>query len=320
MAIPLLTWQQTAWVPVTATTQTDYLDAIATLFAASTTWEADESSTNWREFKPVAGSAIPDCRILVFYGALPHANSLKGGVSTPATTHAYIGISVDAGATAPGDPTAGVPYSGKRWSGFVAFDLPATRTTNQIYGVFSEEIVAILVNCSTVDTSWGMACVGAMGVASVADSEPTTERIWMVYGNGATAPTGISSTWWQAGGASAPALLSSSSSAILTQAQLLIAHPLDTASIYKCFRHEGYPQTDAATLITPSGLTVVKPFSFTIESSPKRYGGCFRQMGLGPNTVCRNVLQTAGLVDKGYAFVPSLVTAAPALVFTAAAI
>jgi len=320
MALPLLTWQQTAWVPVTATDATTYLDAVQAVFAATTTWELDATSTNWREFKPTAGSNIPDCRVLVFFGALPHANSMKGELTTPATNQAYIGYSVDAGATAPGDPTTGVPYSGKRWSGFVSFDKPATRTTDRIYGVISEEIVALVVNKSTADTWWGAGIVGAMGVAHVNDSE-ADERIWMSFGAGGQAGASILTTWWSVGGGANGGLLTSFSSAPdASYNQLILADPLSTSAIYRSYRHEGYPNADANTLVSSSGRTVVKPLSFTIEATPKRHGGHFRQMGLGPNALARAVFQDGGLNDVGYALVPSFTTPYPSLVFSAGVI
>lgn len=336
MALPVLTWQQTAWIPVASTSAADYLDAVTLAITDSTVWELDETSAHYRTFKPAAGSAIPDVRMMVYYSnaaGVPHANQMAPRSTSPTNDLAYVGFSVDAGSADWGsgvgkvvnDPTSSsLVYGAARWSGFDAFDRPATRSTDQLYGVVSEEIVALVVSKSSVDTSLGAFIAGAIGVAHPDDADDADGRLWGLWGSATSGGSDIYSAFGASGGASTGVLTSYTWGAGCAYAQLHVADPTGAATNPYAYGLQTIYQPAATSLITSSGRTVVQSLTFSWGgTTPGRYGGTFRQMGYGPPAVIRTIKQDAGLNDKAICLTASLTVSSyayTALYFTADAI
>lgn len=330
MALPVLTWAQSAWQPIATTSASDYLDAVEAAITESLAWELDETSAEYRTFKPAAGSVIPDVRMMVYYSSgagVPHASTMAPKSTGQTNLYAYMGFSVDAGTAAGAgptlgkvqvDPTVGLPYTGARWSGFHVFDKPATAGTNQCYAVVSEEIVALFTNKSSSDTTWGLFVAGAIGFAHADDAEDADGRLWGHFGVGGTGGTNnVSSSWANTIGAASNGVLTGYSSVGVTYSQCQIADPAAPASILSCYRFEGFQTADAAQWQTTSGRTVAKALTFSFETTPRRHGGTFRQMRVGGFRQCRTVLQNLALEDVAIAWCPSLTsTLVSTLLFT----
>ena len=306
--IPDLTFVQgSTYIPSLTTGVPETIAAIKTAIGASTYWEikTDDSvpgPITYLLIGPKAGSAIPNCRILIGGNGTGPAFVLP-----PHTTTAnviYVGLAPDSGKNILTNPWNGAlnPFDTDRFTKFIkCSQVIVSVACNYVWIVESEETLAIFFYNSAGDAIRGFHTGAIIVPPDDLDGE-ADGRIWGITTTGSNAMLDSFLT-------SVPSFLGSETSATGTYA--LFFHPQQLL---------GTPVSLVKTLVlnTPSsvmfqtrgGTAALFHISIRENISPYTYVGQYRQLAFFGNRGARYTMKNADTSIRGFTLSSKIINTA----------